>query len=43
MNKNKIFVEAFRQFGDSWYLSDDITTVLEHFTCALYGTQERDQ
>ena len=37
MNKNQIFVEAFRQFWDSWYLSDDITTVLEHFTCALYG------
>ena len=37
MNKNQIFIEAFRQFGDSWYLSDDITTVLEHFNCALYG------
>ena len=37
MNKNQIFIEAFRQFGDSWYLSDDITTVLEHFNYALYG------
>ena len=37
MNKNQIFVEAFRQFGDIWYLSDDITTVLERFTGALYG------
>ena len=32
MNKNQIFVEAFCQFGVSWYLSDDITTVLECFT-----------
>ena len=44
MNKNQISVEAFHQFGDSWYLSDDITTVLERFTCALYGyPRERDR
>ena len=44
MNKNQIFIEAFHQFGDSWYLSDDITTVLERFTSALYGyPRERER
>ena len=37
MNKSQVFVEAFRQLGDDWNLTEEQITVLERFTCALYG------
>ena len=36
MNKNQIFIEVFRQFGDSWYLSDDITSLGTLYLCLIW-------
>ena len=36
MNKNQIFIEVFRQFGDRWYLSDDITSLGTLYLCLIW-------
>ena len=40
MVKNKVYVEEFEKFGDSYELNEEMVAVFEDYVCRMYGVKK---
>ena len=43
MDKNPVYITTFSKLGDNWKVDDHVASMLEKFTCDLYGCHRYDK